>query len=444
MTIAPYSLLNNTAVTGSVYKNNIDNNSVAAQRIVGRFAPHAQTSPNMTIMLDAGSLFDGTTLTEKTAQSTGTITAPASHPRIDRVVIDNVTGVASVVTGTEAVSPTPPAIPSGKSPVAQILLQTSTTSITNAIITDERNFAALSPGGFGAQGSISSASTCDLGSILSRNVMITGTTTITSFGSSAALTSPIYLIEFTAALTLTHSSNLLCPGLANIVTAAGDTAIVEYLGSGAWRIRTYQRVSGKPLVSSTPTYQYLTSGTTYTRPAGVTSILVEMVGGGGGGGGYGGSRYDGGNGGATNFDTIYAVGGGGGGGFSSTAYPGPGGTGGSGSADKRRAGQAGSFIAADSTTGGNSEMGFGAAGTVTGGAASSAAANSGGGGGGGASGSGSINSSGSGAGGEYARKLISSPASTYTFNIGYGGSAGGGTNPGGSGGSGYIEVTEYY
>ncbi len=33
-------------------------------------------------------------------QVTGTITAPAGNPRIDRVVVDRLTGVLSVVTGT--------------------------------------------------------------------------------------------------------------------------------------------------------------------------------------------------------------------------------------------------------------------------------------------------------------------------------------------------------
>jgi hypothetical protein len=248
---ATYGLLDNTTQTATAYKAQIDANSVVSKRIVGRFAPRAQSSPNMTIALDAGNLFDGVTLTEVSAQNTGTITAPSVHPRIDRVVIDNTSGTVSVVTGTEAVSPTAPAIPTGKSPIAQILLQTSTTSITNAIITDERNFSGMSSGGFGAQTSLASASTCDLGTILGRNVLITGTTTITSFGSSASTLSPIYLIEFSGALTLTHNgTSLICPGSANISAASGDSAIVEYLGSGNWRIREYSRANGTPVVGA--------------------------------------------------------------------------------------------------------------------------------------------------------------------------------------------------
>ena len=32
---------------------------------------------------------------------------------------------------------------------------------------------------------------------------------------------------------------MILPGAADIVTAAGDTAIAEYLGSGDWRLRSY-------------------------------------------------------------------------------------------------------------------------------------------------------------------------------------------------------------
>src|SRR5215813_5005314 len=62
---------------------------------------------------------------------TGVLAAPVSNDRIDRVVVDDTTGAVSVLTGTESATPTPPLIPPGKRPVAQILLHTSTTAITN-------------------------------------------------------------------------------------------------------------------------------------------------------------------------------------------------------------------------------------------------------------------------------------------------------------------------
>ncbi|MBN8902825.1 MAG: hypothetical protein J0H57_17495, partial [Rhodospirillales bacterium] len=135
---AEYGLLDFTSMTATEYKNGIDNNSVVGKRFINRFAPHAQTTPNMTVRVEPGDLFDGKTLTEVAAQDTGTITAPASHPRIDRVVLENKTGVISVITGSESVTPAAPDITSGYSPVAQILLDTTTTAITNDLITDER------------------------------------------------------------------------------------------------------------------------------------------------------------------------------------------------------------------------------------------------------------------------------------------------------------------
>lgn len=122
---------------------NVDADLSVLTRIGESFAPHAQATPNMTIAIDPGHLFDGVTLTEIAVQSSSTIVAPTANPRIDRVVIDQQTGIVSVVTGVEAASPVAPSIPSGKAPVAQVLLQTSSAVITDTMITDERDLSAL-------------------------------------------------------------------------------------------------------------------------------------------------------------------------------------------------------------------------------------------------------------------------------------------------------------
>jgi hypothetical protein len=85
----------------------------------------------------------GQNLVEKATQNTSAVVAPTTNPRIDRIVIDNGTGNASVITGVEATSPLPPTIPTNKSPIAQVLLQTTSTAITNAMLTDERDFSNL-------------------------------------------------------------------------------------------------------------------------------------------------------------------------------------------------------------------------------------------------------------------------------------------------------------
>ena len=135
------------AQTGTVYKANIDAGFAVLDRLAWAFAAHEQAAPDMTVRLDAGALFDGTTLTEVAAQSTGAIAAPSVDPRIDRVVIDAASGAVSVETGTEAASPSPPAIPSGKLPVAQVALIVAQTEIVNADLTDERVAATAGTAG---------------------------------------------------------------------------------------------------------------------------------------------------------------------------------------------------------------------------------------------------------------------------------------------------------
>jgi hypothetical protein len=98
----------------------------------------------------------------------------------------------------------------------------------------------------GGLGSISSASTTDLNSAPQANVTITGTTTITSFG-SASPTGIEKTIRFDNALKLTNSAALTVPGGFDLTTAANDRAKVTHLGSGNWEITQYTRASGIPI-----------------------------------------------------------------------------------------------------------------------------------------------------------------------------------------------------
>lgn len=105
--------------------------------------------------------------------------------------------------------------------------------------------AALPNAGLNAEETVASAATTDIGAALSNIVKITGTTTITSLGSTASLQSPIYFIRFTGALLLTHNgTSLIIPGAANITTAAGDSAVAQYLGSGNWKILLFTPAAG--------------------------------------------------------------------------------------------------------------------------------------------------------------------------------------------------------
>lgn len=113
---------------------------------------------------------------------------------------------------------------------------------------------------------IASAATVDLGAAVGRIVDVTGTTTITSFGTVAA---GIWrIVRFTGALTLTHNAtSLILPGAANITTAAGDCLVAVSLGSGNWVVTHFQRKSGLPVGSEVPSQtgnsgKYLTTNGT--------------------------------------------------------------------------------------------------------------------------------------------------------------------------------------
>jgi len=138
MSVGTFTQPNHETQGGTAYKIAIDNSIAVMSRLAAAFAPHEQSSPNMTVRVDAGALWVRGALVEVAAQNTNTITAPTTNPRIDRVVIDAMTGSISVIQGTESTNPSPPAIPSNKLPVAQIYLTKTTTAITNQIITDER------------------------------------------------------------------------------------------------------------------------------------------------------------------------------------------------------------------------------------------------------------------------------------------------------------------
>lgn len=102
-----------------------------------------------------------------------------------------------------------------------------------------------------AEVTIASATTTDIGAVAANRVAISGTTTITSFGTTANV---VRLVRFTGALTLTYNATtLILPGAANITTAAGDTAIFSSDGSGNWRCLSYTKGTIAPATVSTYT-----------------------------------------------------------------------------------------------------------------------------------------------------------------------------------------------
>tara|TARA_R110000868_G_scaffold411608_1_gene705867 strand:+ start:19898 stop:20758 length:861 start_codon:yes stop_codon:yes gene_type:complete len=216
-----------------------------------------------------------------------------------------------------------------------------------------------------------------------------------------------------------------------------------------------------------PTIQKFTSGSgTYTTPAGVKYIAIQMVGGGGGGGGSS-SAFNGGTGGtggSTTFGSslLTCTGGAGGtglnpsvGGAGGTATIGAGATGLNISGQSGNGGMGTGPLIVYNVSGGGGNTPFSGAGTaVTMAAGTSigktAVTNTGSGGGGASYSGGGVGNSFTGAGGGaagYIQAIINTPAATYSYTVGTAGTAGiAGTagSAGGAGAAGIIIVYEYY
>jgi len=346
-----------------------------------------------------------------------------------------------------------------------------------------------------AKGSdIASATSTDIGAATGNYVVVTGTTTITSFGTVVAGTQRI--VRFSGALLLTHhATSLILPTAADITTATGDVANMVSEGSGNWRCTSYTRATGAALAATdatistsdittndasttkhgwlakvpndinqvplgltgawgrqkAPTITVYTSGSgTYTTPAGALYIVseVQAAGGGGGSGNSGGGAGT--DGGVSTFGTalISATGGAGGtigiNAHNATAS----GTGGDiNIKGGEGAGPANTYAGLTYSIGGTGGTSFfGGGGSCVYQAAGTAGSAPGSGGGGGADYGIHLGGSGGNAGG-YIKKLITSPLSTYAYAVGAGGAGGTAASTalaGGAGAAGIIIVTAYY
>jgi hypothetical protein len=213
-----------------------------------------------------------------------------------------------------------------------------------------------------------------------------------------------------------------------------------------------------------PTSQIFTSGSgTYSTPAGVLWIEIDLIGGGGGGSG-GNAGGNGAAGSATCWNAsgaactspVYSAGGGGGGsdagvggsggaisGSSNCDWSAVGGGGGAGT-ESNSSGN----VYGTGGVGGSSSHGGGGIGVITGIGGGNGATNTGGGGAGGGVANANTRFGGGGGGsGGTCHVIIGSPSASYTYVVGSGGggSAGAGSGGnGGNGGSGIIIVYEHY
>jgi len=128
--------------------------------------------------------------------------------------------------------------------------------------------------------SIASAATCDLGAAGALLLQITGTTAITSFGTSA---NKLRQVRFAGALTLTHNAaSLILLGGASRTTAAGDIGFYTSDASGNWRERAYFRAASNPgdvaTKTGTETFSNKTFSGTTAFPANTVVTAAGKIG----------------------------------------------------------------------------------------------------------------------------------------------------------------------
>jgi hypothetical protein len=150
--------------------------------------------------------------------------------------------------------------------------------------------------------SIASAGTTDLGSLGTKRINITGTATVTSFGTSP---NQLKFIRITGGspdvgVTFTNSSSLNCPAGTSFTMFNGDRAVVQSDASGNWtflhvtRFRSAAGSDFQPGVSAL--FFQAAAPIFWTKSAANDNKAIRIVSGAGGG-----------TGGSTNFTSVFAA-----------------------------------------------------------------------------------------------------------------------------------------
>lgn len=114
--------------------------ALAGDGVLSGLGVAAQGTPDMTVAVAAGLVRIGGYFAAEAGENATITTANSTNPRIDLVVIDW-NGAISVVAGTAAVYPVPPAVPSNSIVLAQVYVPAAATAITNAMLVDKRPVA---------------------------------------------------------------------------------------------------------------------------------------------------------------------------------------------------------------------------------------------------------------------------------------------------------------
>jgi hypothetical protein len=226
--------------------------------------------------------YSGTMLVVDVNHHTGSSTYTSWVINLDGVPIDAITGVGTAneiayFTSGQVIASLPVATYPSLTELSYVK------GVTSAIQTQLNARLPLAGGSLSgalneAQGAnIASATTTNIGAATGNYVVVTGTTTITSFGTVQAGTRRI--VNFSGILILTHNgTSLILPTAANITTAAGDTATFISLGSGNWVCVNYMRASGAALVGGgSSNVTVLASATDGTASSGTSNTISISV-----------------------------------------------------------------------------------------------------------------------------------------------------------------------
>lgn len=178
---------------------------------------------------------------------TGAPTAPTAVPGTNTTQIATTAFIQAAVAALVASSPA--ALDTLNELAAALGNDANFATTVNALIADRLARAGdqlTGSLGLAPVVNVASAATANIGAAASNLVAITGVTTITSLGVKAA--GYWSIVRFAGVLTLTHNAaSLILPGVANIQTAAGDSALFVSEGGGNWRCLWFSQAQLAPI-----------------------------------------------------------------------------------------------------------------------------------------------------------------------------------------------------
>lgn len=148
-----------------------------------------------------------------------------------------------------------------------VLRQYDGTSWSTLGALDATNHLWAPPVG-GGMAAVTAATTTDICAAPAAVQTVTGTTAITSFGSSCAAAGIRKTLRFSSATPLTHNvTSLIVPGQQSYTTSPGDIADALYLGSGNWQLISITKADGSAVTNPAIPLGTVIYGTYGTPPA---------------------------------------------------------------------------------------------------------------------------------------------------------------------------------